>query len=121
MELLQPAIAIAETGFTIDETFASQVEDNQERFAAFDSTRSLYLPNGQPPTVGAQLSNPDLAKTYRLLAENGVNAFYRGEIADAITQTVQNPPVVAEPSFKVLPGQMTLADLDRYEVRIRQR
>ena len=118
-ELLQPAIALAETGFSIDETFASQVEDNQERFSAFESTRSLYLPNGQPPAVGSQLSNPDLAKTYRLLAEQGVNAFYRGEIADAITQTVQNPPVVAESPFKVWPGEMTTADLDRYEVRIR--
>ena len=118
-ELLQPAIALAETGFTVDKTFASQVEANQERFSAFDSTRSLYLPDGQPPAVGSQLSNPDLAKTYRLLAEGGVNAFYRGEISGAIAQTVQNPPVVADPPFKVLPGEMTLADLDRYEVRIR--
>ncbi len=118
-ELLQPAITLAETGFSVDETFAGQVEGNQERFAAFESTRSLYLPNGQLPPVGSQLNNPDLAKTYRLLAEQGVNAFYRGEIASAIAQTVQNPPVVDEPSFKVWPGQMTLADLDRYEVRIR--
>lgn len=118
-ELLQPAIAIAENGFTVDETFASQVEVNQARFAAFESTRSLYLPNGEPPAVGSQLSNPDIAKTYRLLAEEGVNAFYRGEIAGAIAQTVQNPPLVADPPFKVLPGQMNLADLDRYEVRVR--
>lgn len=118
-ELLQPAIALAEEGFVVDETFAGQVEDNQERFAAFESTRSLYLPNGEPPAVGSRLSNPDLAKTYRLLAEGGVNAFYRGEIARAIAQTVQNPPVVAEPAFRVLPGQMDLADLDRYEVRVR--
>ena len=118
-ELLQPAIALAETGFPVDETFASQVEINKDRFSAFSSTQSLYLPNGQPPAVGSQFSNPDLAKTYRLLAEKGVNAFYRGEIASAIAQTVQNPPAIAEPPFKVLPGQMTLADLDRYEVRIR--
>ncbi|MGB3295004.1 MAG: gamma-glutamyltransferase [Phormidesmis sp.] len=118
-ELLQPAIALAETGFSVDETFAGQVEANQARFSAFSSTRSLYLPNGQPPAIGSQLSNPDLARTYRLLADQGVNAFYRGEIARAIAQTVQNPPVAADPPFKVWPGQMTLADLDRYEVRIR--
>ena len=118
-ELLQPAIALAETGFTVDETFASQVANNRVRFSAFDSTRSLYLPNGEPPAVGSQLRNPDLAKTYRLLAEGGVNAFYRGEIAEAIAQTVQKPPVVANPPFKVLPGKMARTDLDRYEVRIR--
>ena len=118
-DLLQPAIALAETGFEVDETFASQVEKNKDRFSAFSSTRSLYLPDGQPPAIGSQLRNLDLAKTYRLLADQGVNAFYRGEIASAIAQTVQNPPVVSNPPFKVWPGQMTLADLDRYEVRIR--
>lgn len=118
-DLLQPAIALAETGFTVDETFNSQVQKNQSRFSAFSSTRSLYLPNSQPPAVGSKIRNPDLAKTYRLLAAQGVNAFYRGEIAGAIAQTVQNPPVVAQPPFKVWPGQMTLADLDRYEVRVR--
>lgn len=118
-ELLQPAIALAEAGFSVDETFASQVEANRARFSAFESTRSLYLPNGQPPIIGSQLSNPDLAKTYRLLAGQGVNAFYRGEIGNAIAQTVQNPPIVDNPPFKVWPGEMTTTDLDRYEVRIR--
>ena len=118
-ELLQPAIALAKNGFLVDETFASQVEDNQTRFSAFESTRSLYLPNGQPPVMGSQLNNPDLAKTYEMLADKGVNAFYRGEIGNAIAQTVQTSPVVAEPPFKVWPGKMTAADLDRYEVRIR--
>ena len=71
------------------------------------------------PVVGSQLNNPDLAKTYEMLADKGVNAFYRGEIGNAIAQTVQTPPVVAEPPFKVWPGKMTAADLYRYEVRIR--
>ena len=118
-DLLQPAIALANQGFTVDETFASQVERNKERFSAFSSTRSLYLPNGQPPAVGSRLRNPDLAKTYQTLAEQGVNAFYRGEIGAAITQTVQSPPTTANPPFTVLPGSLTEADLDRYEVRIR--
>lgn len=116
---LQPAITLAENGFVVDETFAQQVEQNQARFAAFTSTQALYLPNGQPPAVGTQFKNPDLAKTYRLLAEQGVNAFYRGEIAEAIAQTVQQPPTVATPPFQVVPGAMTLTDLDHYAVRVR--
>lgn len=118
-DLLQPAIALAETGFTVDETFAQQIERNQERFSAFSSTRALYLPEDQIPAVGSQFRNPDLAKTYRLLAEQGPNAFYRGEIGTAIAATVQAPPVVADPPFPVWPGQLTVADLDRYEVRVR--
>ncbi|MGF1521952.1 MAG: gamma-glutamyltransferase [Leptolyngbyaceae cyanobacterium] len=118
-ELLQPAIALAEDGFTVDETFAEQIEQNQERFTAFSSTRALYLPDGEVPAVGSRFQNSDIGRTYRLLAEQGVNAFYRGEIGAAIAQTVQQPPVVANPPFKVWPGRMTETDLDRYEVRIR--
>ena len=118
-DLLQPAIALAKDGFTVDETFAEQIGRNQARFAAFSSTKALYLPGGEPPPVDSRFRNLDLAKTYRILAEQGVNAFYRGEIAEAITQTVQHPPIVAHPPFKVLPGRMTLDDLDRYEVRVR--
>ena len=118
-ELLQPAIALADDGFTVDETFAQQISQNQARFVAFSSTQALYLPEGDVPAVGSRFRNPDMARTYRLLAEQGVNAFYRGDIAAAIAQTVQQPPAVAEPPFKVWPGRMTQADLDRYEVRIR--
>ena len=117
--MLQPAIALAETGFMVDDTFADQIARNQERFSAFTSTQTLYLPNGTVPTVGSRFRNPDLANTYRRLAADGMNAFYRGDIAEAIVQTVQSPPSVAEPPFKVWPGQMSEADLDRYEVRIR--
>lgn len=118
-ELLQPAIALAENGFMVDETFAQQITRNQGRFSAFTSTQALYLPDGQVPAVGSRFRNPDMASTYRLLAEQGVNSFYRGAIGQAIAQTVQNPPVIDDPPFKVWPGQLTTTDLDRYEVRVR--
>ncbi|MGF1512186.1 MAG: gamma-glutamyltransferase [Elainellaceae cyanobacterium] len=113
---LQPAIALAESGFAVDETFAAQIAANQERFAAFTSTRDLYLPDGEPPTVGDTFSNPDLARTYRQLVEVGPNAVYRGDIGVAIVQTVQQPPTVDAPPFPIISGGMTLADLDRYHV-----
>ncbi len=118
-EALQPAITLAEQGFVVDDTFAQQIERNQARFAAFTSTQALYLPHGQPPTVGTRFKNPDLANTYRILAEQGVNGFYRGEIGESIVQTVQQPPTVATPPFPVVPGAMTLTDLDHYAVRVR--
>ncbi|MEO0408696.1 MAG: gamma-glutamyltransferase [Cyanobacteria bacterium P01_A01_bin.135] len=115
-EALQPAIALAESGFTVDDTFHGQVVSNQERFAAFTSTRDLYLPGGAPPAIGSRFTNPDLARTYRQLADQGVNAVYRGDIGAAIVQTVQQPPTVTNPPFPVAPGEMTLEDLDRYHV-----
>lgn len=116
---LEPAIALAQRGFVVDRTFVQQIEQNQARLGAFSSTRALYLPKGQPPVIGSRFKNPDLAKTYGLLAEQGVNAFYRGDIAAAVVHTVQRPPVAATAPFPVIPGAMTLSDLDRYGVRVR--
>lgn len=118
-EVLRPAIDLATNGFEVDATFANQIQQNQARFAAFTSTQALYLPNGEPPAVGTVFKNPDLAKTYQLIASQGTNSFYRGEIGQAIVETVKNPPTVAAPPFRVIPGGMTIADLDRYGVRVR--
>lgn len=118
-QALAPAIALAENGFRADPTFVSQIRDNQARFAAFTSTRDLYLPDGNLPIVGGIFKNPDQANTYRLIAEKGVNAFYRGEIGEAIVRTVQNPPAIENPPFRVLPGRMTMGDLDDYDLHVR--
>ena len=118
-EALAPAIELAESGFIVDETFVQQIVRNQERFGAFTSTSQLYLPDGAPPAVGSRFKNLDMAKAYRLLANQGINSFYRGDLAQAIVDTVQSPPVVSDPPFTVHPGAMTLGDLDRYEVRVR--
>src|SRR5690606_40524512 len=42
---------------------------------------SIYLIDGFPPMEGDLLKNPNLARTMRILAEQGPDAFYRGEIA----------------------------------------
>lgn len=118
-EALAPAIALADDGFTVSETLHQQIAWNQDRFAAFTSTRDLFLPKGAPPPAGVRWANPDLAHTYRLLAKEGVNSFYRGTIARAIVETVQSPPAIENPPFAILPGEMTLADMDRYELRVR--
>lgn len=117
-DALAPSIALAENGFPVDPTFAQQIKDNQARFAAFTSTQALYLPQGQPPQVGSTFKNPDLAKTYRTVAEQGANAFYRGEMGQAIVNTVQRPPAIENPPFRVIPGGMTMVDLDRYALHI---
>ncbi|MEO1134521.1 MAG: gamma-glutamyltransferase family protein, partial [Cyanobacteria bacterium J06639_1] len=118
-DTLAPAIALAEDGFEVDATFARQIERNQSRFSAFSSTRSLYLPNGEVPAVGTTFQNPDMARAYRAIAQNGSNVFYRGDIANAIVRTVNAPPIVLDPPFPVRAGRMTLADLDRYHLRVR--
>jgi gamma-glutamyltranspeptidase / glutathione hydrolase len=112
--LLRPAIRVAERGFVVDQTFHDQTASNAARFAAFPATRELFLPGGAPPPVGSLLRNPDLARTYRLLARHGTHPFYRGRIAEAIVDTVQDPPVAPDATLNVRPGLMTEADLAGY-------
>jgi gamma-glutamyltranspeptidase/glutathione hydrolase len=117
-EMLTPAIELAESGFEVDQTFVDQLQRNQSRFEAFTSTRSLFLSDGVPE-VGDRFRNPDLANTYRQLATEGINWLYRGALGTAIVETVQHPPTVDHPPFTIVPGQMTLADLDAYHLRVR--
>ncbi|HYN92838.1 MAG TPA: gamma-glutamyltransferase [Pilimelia sp.] len=119
--LLGPAAAVADRGFVVDATFASQVATNAAAFGQFDSTTELYLPGGAPPAVGSVHRNPDLADTYRLIARRGVDAFYRGPIARDIVATVQDPPVADTPvgawPYPIRAGDLRLSDLAEYRVR----
>ncbi len=111
--VLAPAIAIARSGFEVDQTFRDQVASNLARFRDFTSTRELY---GAEPAVGSIFRNPDLAKTYQTLAAHGMDAFYGGPLASAIVQTVQHPPLGPDATRNVRPGLMIAADLAGYEV-----
>lgn len=120
-DVLQPAIEVAEKGFEADPNFIREISEGFSRFSLFDSTRKLYLDeNGHVPKPGTMMKNPDLAKTYRLIAEHGSDIFYKGEIAEAIIDTINHPPVVENPSHEVLAGNMTLDDLRNYEVITRE-
>lgn len=119
--LLQPAIETADEGFVVNPVFAQQIRDNLARFQDFSSTRALYLTStGQPPAVGSLFRNPDLANTYRLIAEQGPGVLYGGPIAQDIVNTVQRPPVLPGVTRNVRPGLMTSDDLADYAVVTRQ-
>lgn len=114
-EALEPAIEVAKNGFVVDATFRQQTLDNEARFAAFTSTRDLFLPGGAAPAVGSVFQNPDLARTYELIADNGTDAFYGGPLAAEIAATVQAPPKVPDALLPAFPGYLTVADLAAYE------
>ncbi|MFJ9771031.1 gamma-glutamyltransferase [Kitasatospora sp. NPDC101157] len=116
-QALEPAERIAENGFVVDDTFRGQTADNYGRFKDFPATAKLYLPNGKPPEVGSVLRNPDLAATYKLLAKDGVKAFYQGELAKDIVNTLQHPPVDPASGRNARPGKVDTADLAAYQVR----
>jgi gamma-glutamyltranspeptidase / glutathione hydrolase len=83
--ILQPAIDYAEGGFPVSEIIASAWQRSARilsgRAGAFVETFTI---DGRGPEKGEIFRNPDLGNTYRLLAEQGRDAFYRGEIARKI-------------------------------------
>ncbi|WP_448639269.1 gamma-glutamyltransferase [Geodermatophilus sp. URMC 63] len=117
-EALQGGIGLADEGFVVDETFRQQTADNEAKFRRFAPTAEMFLPGGQLPEVGSVLRNPDLADTYRLLADEGLEPFYAGGLADEIVATVQDPPE-APGAEEVRPGLLEEADLARYDAPLR--
>ncbi|MES2895101.1 MAG: gamma-glutamyltransferase [Pseudomonadota bacterium] len=117
-QVLAPAIQVATAGFQVTPTFNRLVAENEAKFQNFSTTSALYLRNGKAIPAGAILRNPDLARAYGAIAADGLDAFYRGPMAQAIVDAVNRPPLAAGKSVR--PGSMTLADLANYEARIRQ-
>ncbi len=113
---LMPAARLAQRGFRVDRTFHQQTADNEVRFDAIRPTRRLFLPGGEPPAVGSRFRNPDLARTYRLLADKGLAPLYTGKIARQIVAAVRRPPKTANTDLPVPRGFMKRGDLARYRV-----
>lgn len=109
-EALAPAIALAENGFEINERLASLTESSRTGF--WPETAALFrTPEGEPLSEGFLLVQPDLANTFRLIADQGVEVFYSGEIADAIVDAQLRSRDVIGPQGT---GRMVKADLEAY-------
>jgi gamma-glutamyltranspeptidase / glutathione hydrolase len=89
-DLFQSAIFYADEGYPVPEIIASYWKDSADWLAEDAEAQRVYLPGGKPPAVGQIFQNHDLAKALRLVAENGADAFYKGEIARAIVSTSQS-------------------------------
>jgi len=82
--LLEPAIHYAENGFAVTPVIAANWKCHEQLFRqSADSSRSM-LQAGKAPMAGARHCFPDLARTLRLIAGHGKEAFYRGSLADEI-------------------------------------
>ena len=83
-QVLVPAIQLAEHGFPLTEIIAHSWKRNSAKLQLNASAARTYLPAGQAPEAGDLIVQPDLARTFRKIAEGGRDVFYNGEIAEAI-------------------------------------
>lgn len=109
-ELFTPAIEIATNGFPISHRLHHLIEKTP-RLKTFTLPKEYLFTQGKPKPIGEILKNPKFAETLRLIAEQGSDPFYRGEIAQHIVHSVQNAPVS--------PGLLSLEDLANYRPRKR--
>ncbi len=117
---LAPAERVASHGFTVDANFREQTRENQARFAQFNSTSALFLPHGELPIVGSTLRNPDLARTYGLIARRGIGALYGGPVGRDVVNAVHRLPLAPHATLSPISGLMALGDLAGYSTRDRQ-
>ncbi len=83
--LITPAADIAEQGFIIDPAFASRLEGVAETLGQFPDSAALMLDqDGKPHPVGHIHKQPDLARTYREIAREGIGYYYNGPFAKAV-------------------------------------
>ncbi len=85
-DCLAPAIAAAEEGFPVSERIGAGWQRLAAKLAQDPEAARVYLPAPKPGQVHRQ---PDLACTFRAVAEGGADVFYRGPLADKIAACVQ--------------------------------
>lgn len=83
-EVLEPAISAADTGLVVNEKLHQMIVSHLDRITCHPETAATFLTDGLPPEVGSKIRRADLAATYRLLAQQGADAFYRGPLGAAI-------------------------------------
>jgi gamma-glutamyltranspeptidase/glutathione hydrolase len=110
--LFQPAIHLAERGFRISPRLYTLLKSEEHLWRDPDGRAYFYTREGAPHEIGTLLRNPALATTLKAVAERGSNAFYTGDVAEAIVAKVR--------THADNPGHLTIADLAGYQAVTRE-
>lgn len=102
-EHLENAAKIAENGFALDATYAGRLAATAKELKQFGG--AFLKPDGGPYRRGEIMKQPDLAVSYRAIANNGIGWFYGGEFAR---------------KAETIGGLFTVADFKGYRMGVRQ-
>jgi len=110
-ELFEPAIHYAENGAPVPQIIGAAIKKNLAAFTAPNSgveetanALHTWAPGGRAPNENEVFRNPDLARTYKLIAGGGRDAFYDGPIAQTI-----------DAYFKRIGGWLSASDLRAHQ------
>lgn len=109
--LFEPSIRLAEKGFKVSIPISAAINSSStQRAMAQDvgkGLRQLLQPNGRNLVVGDILRRPKLARTLRIIATEGAEAFYTGSLAPSIVYDIKSAG-----------GIVSASDLANYKVSI---
>lgn len=109
-DVLAPAIALAADGYLVSTDMATRLAKRQDRLKRWPTAARIFMrADGNPLRAGERLVQQDLARSLKLIAEQGPDAFYRGDIARRIAAEMKSGD-----------GLMTMADLAGYRAVIRK-
>lgn len=110
-EVFEPAIRLAEEGFIVSPRLERYITIDEKLMLVPASRDYFYDENGNPWKAGHLLKNPKQAAVLKRIANEGISAFYTGEIAKKIVDAIKNAPNN--------PGLMELSDLGSYQAKER--
>ncbi|HEY5408641.1 MAG TPA: gamma-glutamyltransferase, partial [Ginsengibacter sp.] len=107
-KLIQPAIELAENGFTISKGQAESFNETKNDFIKYNTTIPVFVKD-VAWQAGDRLTQKELANTLKLIRDNGAKGFYEGQTAKLIVEEMQKGH-----------GIITAEDLKNYSAKIRE-
>ncbi len=106
-EIISPAIELAEKGFTVNSELSFRIKAMASRIKAFPATAKKLMPAGNIPETNSVLQFKDLARTLKIIAREGVDTFYRGDLAKKIVDYLREKG-----------GILSSEDLKEYQAKV---
>jgi len=103
-ETFERAARLADEGWGLAERRHSDLKNATNGLRNDADSKETFLVNGETPALYSIIRNPGLSRALQLIQTQGRDAFYRGEIADAIVAKVTANA-----------GVMTKADLAEFQ------
>ena len=107
-DALRPAADLADRGFRVDRAAAARIAALAPVMARYPGTSSIFLPDGHPLAEGDTLRQPELARTYRAIADYGPDWFYKGPFAKSVGSWMA-----------INGGLLTTGDFAAYQLKLR--
>ena len=106
--LFNYAIRLGEEGFPVSKKLQTSIERDSDKLQKIVKTKNYFLPDGVGLKQKQIVRNSNYAETLKKIANDGIEDFYNGSIANDIVDTVQ--------SYKENPGFLNKSDLSNYIV-----